>query len=113
MKDDCVFCRIARGDAPADVLFREADIIAFKDIHPVAPTHVLVIPVKHLESLSEAGPDDEALLGRLMLGVRRVADELGLDGPGYRTIINTGRGAGQSVFHLHVHVMSGRRWSWP
>lgn len=110
---DCIFCKIVAGDVPANFVFQDDDIVAFRDIQPVAPTHVLVIPRKHIASLAEAGPEDEALLGRLILGVRRVAVDLGLVAQGYRTILNTGPGAGQSVFHLHAHVLSGRRFSWP
>ncbi|NOZ00503.1 MAG: histidine triad nucleotide-binding protein [Deltaproteobacteria bacterium] len=113
MTADCIFCKIAAGEVGADVLFEDDDILAFRDVRPVAPTHVLVIPRKHITSLAQADPEDQALLGKLLLGVRRVADELGLVEAGYRTIINTGRGAGQTVFHLHVHVMSGRAWTWP
>lgn len=110
---DCVFCKIVAGDLPAAFVYQDDVIVAFRDIHPVAPTHVLVIPRKHVASLAEAGPEDEALLGRLMLGIRRVALDLGIVARGYRTILNTGPGAGQSVFHLHAHVLSGRRFSWP
>ncbi len=110
---DCVFCQIVAGRIPATIVYQDDDIVAFRDIHPVAPTHVLVVPRKHVASLAEAGPEDEALLGRLLLGVRRVALDLGIVENGYRTILNTGAGAGQSVFHLHAHLLSGRRFSWP
>jgi len=113
MSDDCIFCRISSGDIPADIVFEDDDIVAFRDANPVAPTHVLVIPRKHISSLAAADPVDEGILGKVMLGVRRVADELDLVEPGFRTIVNTGQGAGQTVFHLHVHVMSGRKWTWP
>lgn len=113
MSRDCPFCLIASGEASADILFEDDDLMAFHDIRPVAPTHVLIIPRKHITSLATIEPGDETILGRIMLGVRRVADELDLIDAGFRTIVNTGRGAGQTVFHLHVHVMSGRDWTWP
>ncbi len=110
---DCIFCRIVAGEVPARVVFQDDEVMAFHDIHPVAPVHVLVIPRKHVASLAEAGPEDEAALGRVMLGAARAARELGCVEQGYRTILNTGPGAGQSVFHLHAHVLSGKRFSWP
>jgi len=110
---DCIFCKIASGQIPATVVFEDDAVIAFRDIHPVAPTHVLVVPREHIASLAEAAPQHEAILGRVLLAVRRVAEDLGLVAGGYRTIINTGAGAGQSVFHLHVHLLAGRRFSWP
>jgi len=110
---DCIFCKIASGQIPATVVFEDDAVIAFRDIHPVAPTHVLVVPREHIASLAEAAPHHEAILGRVLLAVRRVAEDLGLVAGGYRTIINTGAGAGQSVFHLHVHLLAGRRFSWP
>lgn len=114
MRDpDCIFCKIIAREVPADFVYEDGDLVAFRDIHPVAPTHVLVVPKKHIASLADSGPEDEVLLGRLMLGVRRVAEVLGVVEQGYRTIINTGPGAGQSVFHLHIHLLSGRRFSWP
>lgn len=113
MTTDCLFCRIAAGEAPADILFEDDDVVAFHDIRPVAPTHVLVIPRKHITSLATCDPEDLEILGKVMLGVHRTAHTLDLVKPGFRTIVNTGRGAGQTVFHLHVHVMSGRAWTWP
>ncbi|MBL6975068.1 MAG: histidine triad nucleotide-binding protein [Deltaproteobacteria bacterium] len=113
MTTECLFCRIAAGEAPADVLFEDRDVVAFHDIRPVAPTHVLVIPRKHITSLATSEPDDREILGKVMLGVHRTAHLLDLVEPGFRTIVNSGRGAGQTVFHLHVHVMSGRAWTWP
>ena len=110
---DCLFCRIVAGEIPADVVHQNERAIAFRDINPQAPVHVLVIPRDHLESLDEAARSDEALLGHLLRVAARVANELGLSDGGYRTVINTGAGAGQSVFHLHLHVIGGRSLSWP
>ncbi len=110
---DCIFCKIVAGEVPARWVFQDDEVVAFHDIHPVAPVHVLVIPRRHISSLAEAAPEDRAVLGSVLLGAARVARELGCAEKGYRTILNTGSGAGQSVFHLHAHVLSGKRLSWP
>jgi histidine triad (HIT) family protein len=109
----CLFCRIVAGEIPADTVHQDEHCLAFRDINPQAPVHVLVIPREHLESLDEAGRKDEGLLGHLLRIAARVANEQGLAESGYRTVINTGAGAGQSVFHLHVHVLGGRQLTWP
>jgi histidine triad (HIT) family protein len=110
---DCLFCRIVAGEVPADTIFQDERCLAFRDINPQAPVHVLVIPREHMESLDDAGQRDEALLGHLLRVAARVANEQGLSESGYRTVINTGAGAGQSVFHLHLHVLGGRSLNWP
>jgi len=109
----CLFCRILAGEVPADTIYQDERCIAFRDVNPQAPVHVLVIPREHLESLDEAAQKDEALLGHLLRVGARVANDQGLSESGYRSVINTGAGAGQSVFHLHVHVLGGRPLSWP
>ena len=109
----CLFCRIIAGEIPSDTIYQDERCLAFRDVNPQAPVHVLVIPRDHLESLDDAGQRDEALLGHLLRVAARVANEQGLSDSGYRTAINTGAGAGQSVFHLHVHVLGGRALSWP
>ncbi len=109
----CIFCKIANHEMPARLILDEDDVLAFHDISPQAPTHILVIPRKHVTSLAHCGPDDEALLGKLMLAAGRVARDAGLVDGGYRVVLNTGAGAGQSVFHLHIHVLGGRRMKWP
>ncbi len=111
--DDCLFCRIIEGKIPSKIVFQDEHVLAFEDIHPQAPTHVLVVPRKHLHSLLESKPEDVALLGHLTLVASRLAHERGLDTKGYRTVINTGAGAGQTVFHLHVHLLGGRPFHWP
>jgi histidine triad (HIT) family protein len=110
---DCLFCSIIEGETPADAIYQDERSIAFRDINPQAPVHVLVVPREHIESLDDAAQKDEALLGHLLRVAARVANEQGLSESGYRTIINTGAGAGQSVFHLHVHVLGGRSLNWP
>jgi histidine triad (HIT) family protein len=109
----CLFCRIIAGEIPADVVYQDERSVAFRDVNPQAPAHLLVIPRDHMESLDEASQRDEALLGHLLRIAARIANEQGLSESGYRTVINTGAGAGQSVFHLHLHVLGGRPLSWP
>lgn len=114
MQSDCIFCKIARKEIPAEIVYEDENAVAFKDINPVAPVHVLVIPKKHIASLNEADPiEDVHLLGHLLLVAKRVADLLGISESGYRIVINTGPDAGQAVFHLHVHVIGGRQMQWP
>jgi histidine triad (HIT) family protein len=111
---DCLFGRIVAGEIPAKIAKRSAAALAFHDIDPKAPVHVLVIPTKHVTAVRGAtGSDGEALLGRLLAFSAEVARELGLDAKGYRIVTNTGPDAGQSVDHLHLHVLGGRRMTWP
>ncbi|MGI8735139.1 MAG: histidine triad nucleotide-binding protein [Pyrinomonadaceae bacterium] len=109
----CLFCRIVAGELPAELLHQDELCVVIRDVNPQAPTHLLVIPREHLESLDEAGRQDEETLGHLLRVAARQANEQGLSESGYRTVINTGAGAGQSVFHLHVHILGGRSMSWP
>jgi histidine triad (HIT) family protein len=111
MSADCLFCRIAKGEIPARKVAGDDRFLAFHDIDPKAPTHVLVIPLAHVASLDSAA--DAAMLGGLLAFVRQVARDLGVAESGYRTVINTHRDGGQAVDHLHAHVLGGRRMSWP
>lgn len=104
----CIFCKIAAGELPAKVLYEDEDVVAFHDIHPAAPVHFLIIPRLHLSSLSDVGTEHQALLGKMLQLVPRLAREQGCD-DGFRTVINTGQNGGQEVFHLHLHVMGGPR----
>jgi histidine triad (HIT) family protein len=108
---NCLFCRIIRKEIPATIVWEDAHALAFRDIDPKAPTHVLVIPKTHVASLNEA--TDPTMLGRLMLAAREIAAEEGISESGYRVVGNTGAGAGQTVFHLHLHLLGGRKLSWP
>jgi histidine triad (HIT) family protein len=110
---DCLFCRIVANEIPAELIEQDAQSIVIRDINPQAATHLLVIPREHLESLDDASQKDEPLLGHLLRVCARVANAAGLADDGYRTVINTGAGAGQSVFHLHLHVLGGRPLNWP
>ena len=112
MTDDCLFCKIASGAIPADKVHEDDEVLAFRDINPQAPVHVLVIPRRHVASLNDATDEDRVLLGRLLLTIRRLAEELGVAG-GYRVVNNCGASAGQSVFHVHFHLLGGRAMSWP
>jgi histidine triad (HIT) family protein len=111
--NDCLFCKIITGAIPADFVHQDDRCVVIRDINPQAPTHVLVIPREHIESLDDASQKDEGLLGHLLRVGARVANDLGHADSGYRTVINTGAGAGQSVFHLHAHVLAGRALGWP
>jgi histidine triad (HIT) family protein len=110
---DCLFCNIVAKKTKAEVLFEDPQVVAFRDIHPAGPVHALVIPRTHLSGLHDARPEDGALLGRLLLAAREVAERVGLADRGYRVVINQGPDGGQSVFHLHCHVIGGRALAWP
>jgi len=111
--NQCIFCRIIERTLPARIVFEDDEIVAFEDAHPQAPIHLLIVPRKHLASLKDAAADDVPLLGRMHTVVTQLARERGLESRGYRTVINTGSGAGQSVFHLHLHLLGGRVFHWP
>ena len=111
MSADCLFCRIARREIPASIVYEDDDCVAFRDIGPQAPTHILVIPRQHVSTLDEVS--EPLLIGRLMSAAAQVARQEGIVESGYRTVINTNAGAGQTVFHLHVHLLAGRRLGWP
>jgi histidine triad (HIT) family protein len=111
---DCLFCKIVAGEIPAKIVKRSEDVLAFRDIDPKAPTHVLVIPTRHVASVGSAtGTDGERLLGQVLGFAAQLASELGLERDGYRIVTNTGKNAGQSVDHLHFHVLGGRKLTWP
>jgi histidine triad (HIT) family protein len=110
--DDCIFCKIGRKEIRGKMVYEDADLFAFEDIAPQAPTHILICPRKHVVSLSDASSADTEWLGRAQLVAAKLAAERGLAN-GYRTVINNGVGAGQSVFHLHLHLLGGREFRWP
>ena len=109
---DCLFCKIAGGEIPSDKVYEDDELFAFRDISPQAPVHVLVVPKKHIASLDEAEEGDAELLGRILMLARRLAAEQGVAG-GYRVVNNCGASAGQSVFHVHFHLLGGRTMGWP
>jgi histidine triad (HIT) family protein len=111
MADSCIFCRIARGEIPAQMVANNKEIAAFKDLNPQAPVHILIIPKKHIKSLDDAADSD--LLGRMMALAAAIARQEKIAKSGYRTVINTGADGGQSVDHLHIHLLGGRHMTWP
>ena len=110
---ECIFCKIAAHEIPATILYEDEHCLVLQDIDPKAPVHLLVIPRKHITSLNDDLDSDKELLGHLMVVAGRMAKDQGIDGAGYRTVINTNAGAGQSVFHLHIHLLGGRVFHWP
>lgn len=108
MSEDTIFSKIVRGEAPADIVYRDDRVTAFRDIHPQAPTHILVIPNKAIPTVNDVTPDDEALLGHLFVVAAKLAEEEGIAEDGYRLIVNCNRDGGQIVFHLHMHLLGGR-----
>ena len=111
--ENCIFCKIVEHKIPAKYVFEDDSVVAFEDLNPQAPVHILVVPRKHMPSLNEAKAEDEHLLGHLFTVASQLARERQIDSKGYRTVINNGTWAGQSVFHLHVHVLGGRVFHWP
>lgn len=113
MAQDCLFCKIFSGEIPSKEVFRDAELMAFEDIRPVAPVHVLVIPKQHIPSVAELQPDHQAILFRMVQAANRIAAERKISREGYRLVFNTGPQAGQSVYHLHLHLLGGRAMGWP
>jgi histidine triad (HIT) family protein len=111
--ETCIFCKLAKGMVRAEIILQDDRIIAFKDIHPQAPVHAIIIPREHITALWEADASHEPILGRLLTACNEVAQELGVGTGGYRVVINSGPDAGQSVDHLHVHLLGGRKMEWP
>jgi histidine triad (HIT) family protein len=109
---DCLFCKIVAGQIPAKKVYEDEKVFAFEDIDPKAPTHVLIVPKRHIAGLKEASEDDAEAIGQMNLAAAHIAHQRGLD-DGYRTVLNVGPGAGQSVFHLHLHLLGGRKLAWP
>ena len=110
---NCLFCKIIAGDIPADVVFESDDVVAFRDINPQAPTHVVIIPKRHISTINDLAESDTDVLGRLYLAAKEIATKEGISEPGYRTVMNCNAAAGQTVFHIHLHLLGGRDLSWP
>ncbi|MBK1702682.1 histidine triad nucleotide-binding protein [Thiococcus pfennigii] len=110
---ETIFGKIAAGEIPADIVYQDDEIVAFRDLSPQAPTHVLVIPRKPIRTLNDAAPEDAELLGKLFLAAAKVAAHEGIAEAGYRVVVNCNAAAGQTVFHLHLHVLGGRPLQWP
>ncbi|MDH3947694.1 MAG: histidine triad nucleotide-binding protein [Gammaproteobacteria bacterium] len=109
----CLFCKLAMGEITSDIVYEDDDIIAFRDIHPQAPHHILVIPRRHIATVNDANPEDTALIGKLTLAAQRVAKDLGVAEDGYRLVMNCNGHGGQTVFHVHLHLLAGRPMHWP
>ena len=109
MAEDCIFCKIANGKIPSEFVYEDDLVVAFKDLNPVAPTHILIVPKEHKVNLNDYPQDDEQLLGHVLIVAAHIAKELGLDQTGYRVITNAGHDAGQSVMHTHFHLLGGRK----
>jgi len=110
---DCLFCRIVAGEIPSEKVYEDEHVTAFKDIHPQAPVHILVIPNRHIPSLAEMSPADKELFGHLLFAVKEIAAASGLSERGYRLVVNCGKDAGQAVSHVHFHLLGGRQMGWP
>ena len=110
---DCLFCRIVAGEIPATIVYQNDHVVAFKDITPQAPTHVLVVPRRHIASLNDLAADDDALVGEMVRSAAAIAKDNGHAAGGYRTVFNCNADAGQTVFHLHLHLLGGRKMTWP
>ncbi len=108
-----MFCKIIAGEIPSDKVYSDEDVYAFRDINPAAPCHILIIPRKHLNAVNVGNDDDEALLGKLLLKANLIAEREGLTSDGFRYVINTGKDGGQTVSHLHLHILGGRAMRWP
>ncbi len=110
---DCLFCRIKDGEIPCDKVYEDDDVFAFRDINPQAPVHILIIPKQHVATLNDLEDADPAIAGRLLLASRQIAADQGIDDDGYRLVVNCNENGGQDVFHVHLHLLGGRRLTWP
>lgn len=113
MSNDCLFCKIAAGDIPSTQVYSDEHIVAFRDISPAAPAHILLIPRKHIQSVAALENEDAALMGHIMLSARKIAEQEGFASSGFRCVLNTGENGGQTVGHIHMHLLAGRRLTWP
>lgn len=111
--NDCLFCKILTGDIPADIIYESETAVAFRDINPQAPTHVLIIPRKHIATINDIEADDHAIVGSLYSAAREIAELEGFSDEGYRAVMNCNEAAGQTVFHIHLHLLGGRQFTWP
>ncbi|KAB2952286.1 histidine triad nucleotide-binding protein [Heliorestis acidaminivorans] len=111
--EDCIFCKIVNRTIPTPLIYEDEEVVAFNDINPVAPVHILIIPRQHIQSVAHSAEEDEKTLGRLFVVARKIAQEQGLTEKGFRLVVNTGTDGGQTVFHLHMHLLAGRSMEWP
>jgi histidine triad (HIT) family protein len=113
MSDSCIFCKIVSNEVKTNIVYRDEQVTAFRDIHPVAPTHILIVPNRHIDSVGTLEPEDEQLMGHIFTVARKLATDEGIAEAGYRMVTNTGANGGQTVFHLHVHLIGGQRMKYP
>ena len=111
--DDCLFCKIVAGEIPAEIVYENESVLAFRDVDPKAPTHILVIPKKHVRSMNELQREDQKLAGDILLAAKSIAISEEINMSGFRTVFNTNDDGGQTVFHIHMHVLGGRKMTWP
>lgn len=110
---NCLFCNIAAGQIPAQIVFQDNDVLVIRDIQPQAPTHLLIIPKRHIATLNDTSADDQSLLGHMLLIGKKMAKSEHLDEAGYRLVFNTNQGGGQAIYHIHLHLLGGRQMQWP
>jgi len=110
---DCLFCKIAKGEIPAKEVYQDDEIFAFEDINPQAPVHILIIPKQHIEKITDLEPEHAELIGKLSLVAKKIAQDKGIDKNGFRLVFNCEKDAGQVVFHIHMHLLGGRKFTWP
>lgn len=110
---DCLFCKIRDGEIPSDTVYENDDIVAFRDVNPHAPTHILIVPRKHISSVNDLEPEDAEVMGKMLLAARDIASSEGVAVDGYRLVVNCNADAGQTVFHIHMHLLGGRNMTWP
>lgn len=110
---DCIFCKIAKKEIPAEIIFEDDLILAFKDINPQAPSHILIIPKEHFSSLNDIPEEKKEILSYILMKIKKIAQQIGASDDGYRIVLNTGKNSGQEVLHIHFHLLSGRRMTWP
>jgi len=113
MEKDCIFCKIVKKEIPAKIVYSDKDVLAFEDINPQAPIHIIIIPQKHIEKLAEINESDISLIGRMVFIATKIAKEKKISDSGYRLVLNCNRDAGQTIFHIHLHLLGGRKFSWP
>ena len=109
----CLFCKIAQAEIPATIVYDDEDVMAFRDVSPQAPTHILVIPKKHIATINDVEIEDQELLGHMVCVAKKIAKEEGLSEPGYRLVFNVNSHGGQAVYHIHLHILGGRQFAWP
>ncbi len=110
---DCLFCKIRDGEIPADIVFESDDVLAFNDVNPQAPTHIIIIPKKHIATINDVEDDDELIMGKLFSAAKKIAADKTVSDDGYRLVVNCNEKAGQTVFHIHMHLLAGRAMTWP